>query len=135
MTKRFLCLLMAIAVLASAYAADASWLKISTKDGNHTMLAADGLIMTVDNGMLVCTGSTDEISLALDQLATMEFTSGSSGVALLSDAAEEAVDVFTTSAIHLGSYPTLQQARESLAGKSGAYILKTKSQTFKITVR
>ncbi len=136
MAKRLISLMIAFACVSGMSFADNSLLKFSLKDGSSTTLAADGSVMTVADGMLLCTSGSDEISLPLENLVSMEFsgdTAGVSGIAV--DKSSEPVVVYTISGILLNSYSSLQEAREALAGKTGVYLLKTKSQTIKITVK
>ncbi len=135
MTRRLLCLIFAILCLAGVQAAS-PWLKISQKDGVSREFTADGLTISVSNGMLIVTSGSEQTSLALESLESMEFTGDETGISgITNDDLTGPVEIYATSGILLNTCNTLDEARESLAGKTGVYLLKTKSQTLKITVR
>lgn len=134
--RLFIIFLAVIGVSGICRAADALWLKISACDGADTFLQAEGLELTVRDGMLVCAGKFDVVSLPLDGLKSMEFTGESAGISGLDgDGADGPVAVFTVSGVLIDAYATVREAREALAGHGGVYLLKTKSQTFKISIK
>ena len=78
------------------------------------------------------------ILLTLTSLAKMYFSTGdestASGITMTeAEGTENEVEVFTLTGISLGKFADSAKAKESL--KHGVYILKSKSETLKITVR
>ncbi|MCM1451746.1 MAG: hypothetical protein NC102_05780 [Clostridium sp.] len=133
--KRNITLAMAAAcAIWQVSAAEAEWLKFTSKSGDETFLKSSGLVITKANGMLLCSSPAEEISLPLDNLASMEFTSRNAGVAdAILGQAEGTTEAYSANGVLVGVYPSLQQAREALSALHGVFLLKTKSQTIKIT--
>lgn len=138
MAKRFLMPLAALlGCIGAVYAAeDATWLKIVHTDGNDRYMATDGLVMTVADGMLLCTGPDGELSLPLESLESMEFTDINSGITTpLGIAADEPVDIYDASGLLVARCVPSHQVRAALDGKPGVYILKTTTQTYKLATK
>jgi hypothetical protein len=108
-------------------------------DGTVTSLGVESLEMTVtEDGNLVAVNSDGSKTFTLTSLAKMYFSTGDESTASRitmteAESTENEVEVFTLTGISLGKFTNSTKAKESL--KHGVYILKSKSQTFKITVR
>lgn len=128
-------------ILFSSMKADGEfpYLTFIASDGTVTSLGVESLEMTVTkDGNLVAVNSDGSKTFTLTSLAKMYFSlsdeSTASGITMAeAEGTTGEVEVFTLTGISLGKFTNSTKAKESL--KHGVYILKSKSQTLKITVR
>lgn len=128
-------------ILFSSMKADGEfpYLTFIASDGTVTSLGVESLEMTVTkDGNLVAVNSYGSKTFTLTSLAKMYFSlsdeSTASGITMAeAEGTTGEVEVFTLTGISLGKFTNSTKAKESL--KHGVYILKSKSQTLKITVR
>ena len=128
-------------ILFSSMKADGEfpYLTFVASDGTVTSLGVESLEMTVtEDGNLVAVNSDGSKTFTLTSLAKMYFSTGdestASGITMTeAEGTENEVEVFTLTGISLGKFADSAKAKESL--KHGVYILKSKSETLKITVR
>ena len=138
---RRLCLILLGLTFVSIMKADGEfpYLTFVGSDGTVTSLGVESLEMTVtEDGNLVAVNGDGSKTFTLTSLAKMYFSTGdestASGISLTeTESADNEVEVFTLTGIFLGKFANSAKAKESL--EHGVYILKSKSQTFKITVR
>ncbi len=136
-----LCLILLGLTFVSIMKADGEfpYLTFVGSDGTVTSLGVESLEMTVtEDGNLVAVNGDGSKTFTLTSLAKMYFSTGdestASGISLTeTESADNEVEVFTLTGISLGKFADSAKAKESL--EHGVYILKSKSQTFKITVR
>ena len=136
-----LCLILLGLTFVSIMKADGEfpYLTFVGSDGTVTSLEVESLEMTVtEDGNLVAVNGDGSKTFTLTSLAKMYFSTGdestASGISLTeTESADNEVEVFTLTGISLGKFADSAKAKESL--EHGVYILKSKSQTFKITVR
>lgn len=128
-------------ILFSSMKADGEfpYLTFIASDGTVTSLGVESLEMTVtEDGNLVAVNGDGSKTFTLTSLAKMYFSlsdeSTASGITMAeAEGTTGEVEVFTLTGISLGKFADSAKAKESL--EHGVYILKSKSQTFKITVR
>lgn len=128
-------------ILFSSMKADGEfpYLTFVGSDGTVTSLGVESLEMTVtEDGNLVAVNGDGSKTFTLTSLAKMYFSTGdestASGITMTeAEGTTGEVEVFTLTGISLGKFTDSAKAKESL--EHGVYILKSKSQTFKITVR
>ena len=127
-------------ILFSSMKADGEfpYLTFVASDGTVTSLGVESLEMTVtEDGNLVAVNSDGSKTFTLTSLAKMYFSTGdestASGITMAEAEGTEEVEVFSLTGIFLGKFTNSAKAKESL--EHGVYILKSKSQTLKITVR
>lgn len=129
--------LLTLAAVATAQADDYPYLTFQTADGQTQSVATTELVITFADGNLVATdnnGATTTFPLSsLQKMYFASEASESTGIDLLSTAADEPVEVFTLTGISQGRYENLQQAQSTLA--KGIYVVKGENRTFKISVK
>lgn len=135
-----LCLILLGLTFVSIMKADGEfpYLTFVASDGTVTSLGVESLEMTVtEDGNLVAVNSDGSKTFTLTSLAKMYFSTGdestTSGITMTEAEGTEEVEVFSLTGIFLGKFTNSAKAKESL--EHGVYILKSKSQTLKITVR
>ena len=136
-----LCLILLGLTFVSIMKADGEfpYLTFVGSDGTVTSLEVESLEMTVtEDGNLVAVNGDGSKTFTLTSLAKMYFSTGdestASGISLTeTENADNEVEVFTLTGIFLGKFTDSAKAKESL--EHGVYILKSKSETLKITVR
>lgn len=136
-----LCLILLGLTFVSIMKADGEfpYLTFVGSDGTVTSLGVESLEMTVtEDGNLVAVNGDGSKTFTLTSLAKMYFSTGdestASGISLTeTESADNEVEVFTLTGISLGKFADSAKAKESL--EHGVYILKSKSETLKITVR
>lgn len=128
-------------ILFSSMKADGEfpYLTFIASDGTVTSLGVESLEMTVTkDGNLVAVNSDGSKTFTLTSLAKMYFSlsdeSTASGITMAeAEGTTGEVEVFTLTGISLGKFTNSTKAKASL--EQGVYILKSKSETLKITVR
>lgn len=136
-----LCLILLGLTFVSIMKADGEfpYLTFVGSDGTVTSLGVESLEMTVtEDGNLVAVNGDGSKTFTLSSLAKMYFSTGdestASGISLTeTESADNEVEVFTLTGIFLGKFTDSAKAKASL--EQGVYILKSKSETLKITVR
>ena len=136
-----LCLILLGLTFVSIMKADGEfpYLTFVGSDGTVTSLGVESLEMTVtEDGNLVAVNGDGSKTFTLTSLAKMYFSlsdeSTASGITMAeAEGTTGEVEVFTLTGISLGKFADSAKAKASL--EQGVYILKSKSETLKITVR
>lgn len=120
-----------MASVALTHAADYQYLVFKSADGTSTSLNAVGLTITFKDGTLVADDGSATATYPLSTLASMSF-SNTSGIAPVS-VGDGPVWVFTLTGSCSGQFSSVEQARKHL--QPGVYVIKSKDQTRKMTVK
>ncbi len=132
MKKAFLCGLVMVAGSVSVFASDYPVMKFGLADGSDVSVQSDGLSMTFDNDRLLVSHSVGLSEIDLSKLTKFYFSGNSSSIESVQDTPGE-VEVFSTTGIYLGSYPSDSEARSALA--DGFYIFRTNTKTYKTNIK
>lgn len=131
--KKIFILLCCVVFCSPMVADDYNYLNIATTDGTETSLSVSNLKITYSNGMLVATNGDGTQSFTLTDVSKMYFSSTSTGISELGTVSEDgAVTVYTVAGVKLGVFENVDEAQRQL--KSGIYLFKSKSKTFKTIV-
>lgn len=116
------------------------YLTFQTADGIAQSVPASQLSLTVADGQLMVYSPSGSKSFPLASLAKMYFSeteAGSTVTAIDSlpqdETRNQTVTVFTPAGVLVGTYPSLADAKGSL--RSGVYVVKAESRTFKTTIK
>lgn len=123
------------AMLAACLAANAyDYLTFETTDGSTHSFAAESLVITFEDGMLVADNGNSVSSLPLAGLSKMYFSAATTAIseATMADG-DGRVTVYAVSGACLGQYASAALAKATL--RSGMYILKSGSRTEKVVIR
>lgn len=131
--KKVLVLLTAMTVGSNLLADDFTYLTVEKNDGTTTTMTANGLTITFSNGQLIANNGTENWSLPLSGLKKMYFSNTDAISHPLSDTGDSEVTVYSTSGIVMGKYQSIGEAKSQL--KKGVYVIKSGSETLKITVK
>ena len=133
--KKLLLFLMFVMGMVGAKAYDYSYLTFEASDGSLVAVSVDGLTISVSDATLVVTpkGEDSSYTFVLSSLSKMYFTDDATALQPLAANSDLEVKAYTTDGILLGPYANAAAAKAAL-GK-GVYVLKTKSLTFKLSVR
>ena len=132
--KKILFLLMFAGYVMASPAYDYPYLAFQTSNGTVTTVAVDDLTLSVSGSTLVATNADGTVTLSLGELSKMYFTAeAATGITTLDGSKPAEVDVYSLAGVCMGRYPDFATARARLA--SGVYIVKTETQTQKITVK
>lgn len=131
--KKIIFTLLALTGAMTAQAYDYPYLTFMTGSGTLTSLSVSSLTITVSDGQLVVTNSGGSQTFTLSDLSKMYFSTEDVSTGISSPAVTDEVEVLTVDGISLGRFAGVEQARTAL--KSGTYVIKSKSKTFKMTVR
>ena len=133
--KKLLLFLMFVMGMVGAKAYDYSYLTFEASDGSLVAVSVDGLTISVSDATLVVTpkGEDSSYTFVLSSLSKMYFTDDATALQPLAANSDLEVKAYTTDGILLGTYANAAAAKAAL-GK-GVYVLKTKSLTFKLSVR
>lgn len=128
MKKRLLLLMMTVCALA-VHADTYPYLTFITADGTKTSLPASGLSLVISGSNLVATDGSTSKTFTLTDLSSMHFsTSSESSVtgidAVGASATGEKVSVFTLNGVRMGTYDSVEAARNALP--AGVYIIGKK---------
>lgn len=109
-------------------AGEYAYLVFNNTDGSATVLSVSNLKMNVAGTSLQVTNETENVSLELANLASMQFSNDPTAIENVLDG-DKAVDVFTPLGLKIGHYDNLLQAAGSLP--KGVYVISngTNSQT------
>lgn len=136
MKKLLLCLFLAVAASASAYAELTEMLSVCDKSGNiHLFDPYNVDFKLTDDGLLAISNNDGTKTFEMTELSTLYFYSHS-GVALKTASAEDdgPIDVFTVTGIKAGTFATEAEAVNAL--ERGIYICRhSNGRTSKIAVR
>lgn len=125
MKKRFLTLSMLAALSGQLLADDYAYMVFTLSDGTTQRITVANLSLSFADGNLTAGNGTDVLTIPLTSLNKMAFSNGATtGVdaAMTDDGAEEIYDL-------KGHRVTRAQMRK------GVYIIKTKTRTYKTTVK
>ncbi len=109
------------------------YLTFEEANGNTQSIAAESLTITFDGGTLLARNGNTELSIPLDDLAKMYFTSDATAITTAKASASGTVKAYTLSGIQVGEFESAEQAKETLP--SGFYLLKTGSSTEKTIIK
>lgn len=132
MKKLFLTIIIVAAGLI-ARADEYPYLVFQTTDGNNTTMSVESLSMTISNGQLVVTNNSETKTFTLTELNKMYFSEDFVGINEIFTTDNGEVDVYSVMGIHIGKFDNANEAVNAL--NAGVYLLKTKSNTVKISVR
>ena len=131
--KKVLVLLTAITVGSNLLADDFTYLTVENNDGTTTTMTANGLTITFSDGKLIATNGAENWSLPLSGLKKMYFSNTDAISNQLVETEDGEVTVYSTSGIVMGKYQSIGEAKSQL--KKGVYVIKSGSETLKITVK
>lgn len=134
--KKSLAIAAFAAIMASslpAYAAETEVMSFEDKEGTVTSITAQGLTITIAGGTLVADNGTDKLEMPLSSLSSFFFGSAASVNDASADAAQGPVDAYGVGGEYAGRFVSVKECMGSLA--PGVYVLRTKSETFKIAVK
>lgn len=128
MKKRLLLLMMMVCALA-VHADTYPYLTFITADGTKTSLPASGLSLAISGSNLVATDGSTSKTFTLTELSSMHFSAASessvTGIdAVGASATGEKVSVFTLNGVRMGTYDSVEAARNALP--AGVYIIGKK---------
>lgn len=129
--KKFLLLILLLLGIGTMRAEEPLQLVIRTTTGAERSFLAAGLSATINNGTLSLTNGSESAQYALTGLDRMWFKGGDMSVGEI--LIDDPVDVMSTTGVNMGSYANVQQACRRLP--AGIYIFKSKSGTFKMSVK
>lgn len=126
-------LISVLALCASMAHADYQSMVFRMSDGTEQTVSLDGITMTFADGNLVVKNSSTNLSLPLTSLASMEFSTLTTGLEVLPADVNSSVSVYSLDGVALGEFENLAAAESNL-GK-GTYVFAFKNgQTLKITL-
>lgn len=115
----------------TSFAVEYPWLSFVMMDNTEISVAADNLSINYSDKTLTLKSATVDQSIAVDRIKSMQFRSDLSGIDGINiDGAEEPATYYNTSGIEVGSFASVEEARESLP--AGIYIVKNSVKSFKI---
>ncbi|MBR6828942.1 MAG: hypothetical protein IKM76_12485 [Prevotella sp.] len=128
MKKRLLLLMMTVGALA-VHADTYPYMTFITADGTKTSLPAAGLSLAISGSNLVATDGSTSKTFNLTDLSSMHFSAASessvTGIdAVGATATGEKVSVFTLNGVRMGTYDSVEAARNALP--AGVYIIGKK---------
>jgi len=130
--KKIVVLLAVVWCTWTAQAGDYAYLVFTNTIGSATVLNVTGLTMNVEGTSLQVTNTTEHVSLALADLASMQFSNDPTAIENVLDG-DKPLDVFTPLGLKIGRYDNLLQAAGSLP--AGAYVISNGRVTQKIVVK
>lgn len=133
MKKIFLIFSLIIMSLASN-AAEYSYLAIQKTDGTSIVVKSDGLRFFVKDGTLTIAHENEKQTLNLAELTSMRFATESSGIESLVIGSDIAVEIYSISGAHIGSYDNFNEAITRINTR-GIYLFKTERGTAKIHIQ
>lgn|SRR5574344_1042715 len=126
-----------LTMLMGTFAADASdypYLVFQTTGGSKQSIAVENLTLTISDGKLVAKNETTNQNYLLSELSEMYFSTTVTGIENVNASAQdEGVEVYSASGISFGKFSSVDEARQNL--QKGMYIVKSSSETYKITVK
>lgn len=112
--------------------AEGKSLVFTTSDGVSHSIAAAGLNISFEDGMMNASNGSESLSLSVASLSSMYF-GVSSGVAIAPVSSDSPVSVISPSGLRLGDFRSMDEAKTQLPG--GMYIVRTsEGKTVKIVV-
>lgn len=132
--KKIICAAVILLASVSAAADEITLLQFKTADGKIQSITAIDTEIEIANGTLTATNRSETLSLQVTNLASMEFTQGTTAVKSLCDTKASAIEVVNIDGTPSGRFDSLQAAESTLA--PGLYIVKTNSNaTTKLLIR
>ncbi len=130
--KKILCIVSAVlmAVAPFATAEEYQWLTFRLADDIVVAVAAEGLEMSYADGVLHLVSPTVNTSLQVDNLLSMQFSSDASSISEIEARLNGRAEYFTVSGISVGTFESVDAAREVLAG--GVYIARRGDKCWKL---
>lgn len=133
MNKFLITLIAATAVTAPVMAEEVNMV-FKTADGLTHSIGAAGLEIHFADGQMIATNTGSSISLPVETLASMEFSTDSSSVIESVNSVSGEVSVSSINGVAVGSFASLNDATNELP--EGVYIIKSASgATTKIILR
>ena len=129
--KRALLTAFVLAAIMTCRAQSFEYLTFEKADGTLVSIPAEGLTLTFADGNLV---SSDGTTIPLSSLSKMFFTETSDIATVQANLPEGAVDAYTPSGIHVGTFGDTRDALNRLP--KGFYVIRdTKGNILKTAVR
>ena len=129
--KRALLTAFVLAAITTCRAQSFEYLTFEKADGTLVSIPAEGLTLTFADGNLV---SSDGTTIPLTSLSKMFFTETSGIATVQANLPEGAVDAYTPSGIHVGTFGDTRDALNRLP--KGFYVIRdTKGNILKTAVR
>ena len=129
--KRALLTAFVLAAIMTCRAQSFEYLTFEKADGTLVSIPAEGLTLTFADGNLV---SSDGTTIPLTSLSKMFFTETSGIATVQANLPEGAVDAYTPSGIHVGTFGDTRDALNRLP--KGFYVIRdTKGNILKTAVR
>lgn len=115
-------------------AAEYPYMVIRQTDGSVVVVKSDGLRFSVSNGVMTISHADGELTLALADLASMQFSTDSAGAESLVVGFGLPVDVYNMSGTYFGRYDSVSEAIADIH-INGVYLFKTDKGTAKIRIQ
>ncbi|MDE6484086.1 MAG: hypothetical protein K2L14_01660 [Duncaniella sp.] len=130
--KKLLCYFIGAMFAAVSFAQSSSyeWLTFTLADGSEVAVAAENLSIDYAGGVLKLSSPAVNTSFEVQNLRSMRFTSGASGIAVAGIEHSCPAEYFTVAGVSAGTFNNADEARSALA--SGVYIVRTGTAIWKI---
>lgn len=127
--------LMVLTGMAAAQADSYAYpsLTLQTTDGTNCFLSTEALVITFADGQLVATNNDGTQSFDIASLSKMFFAEETTGIDESATASDGTVEAYTLGGVLMGRFASCDEAKTSL--RSGVYVMKSKNQTKKISVK
>ena len=143
MTLKKVFILCCIALMGlSAQAGDYDYLIVENNDGSLTAYVSEGLSLNFEQSgatdamtakVTLKDGTTDTFATANTKQMYFSNEGVTTGIQKLDSMVGGAVNVYAIDGKHLGTFPSVKQATETLP--SGCYIMKSGTRTIKLTTK
>ncbi len=128
--KKYLLLLITLIGPSCIYADDYPYLTFETADGTRTSVSVSSLTLSISDGKLTAGDKT----FTLTDLTKMYFsTTDVTSIEKVMETVEGEVEVFNLRGVSMGKYENIRSAASAL--KTGIYVIKSKSETIKVSVK
>lgn len=122
MKKKVLISLLSLCAISTASADEFPYLAFRIGDGNLRVMAIEDMNLTIADGNLVVTNSTEKETFALSDLSEMFFAADVSNVNLVESNTDSSIDVCSMAGVSFGKFATKSEAASSLS--AGIYIAR-----------
>lgn len=126
------CIVLAAAMAAASFAMadEYQWLTFRFTDDSVVTVAAEGLEMNYEAGLLQLVSPTVSSSFPVETLLSMQFVSDPSAIAVPDADNSSRTEYFTVSGVKVGTYDSVNDARAALG--SGIYIARSGDKCWKL---
>lgn len=130
--KKLRSLILAVGMVLpiASFAADYQWLTFRMADNSEVSVAADNLSINYSDANLYLKSATVDLTISVDQIKTMRFTSSEAGIDDVNINLPFKADYYTVSGVKVGRFTSIEEARKNLP--SGIYIAKNETKIFKV---